>query len=86
VAGERALLISPVPSDAGEAGRLSPINLLLILSLAAAGVLLTVAAVPRAWMLRHGFVARLGDARAGLRMAGTILIVESVVVALMVMR
>jgi hypothetical protein len=84
VAGERAVLI---PSgDAADSSRLSAINLLLILSLTSAALLLSLAAVPRAWTVRYGFAGRLLDVRAGLRMAGTILIVESVVVALTVMR
>jgi hypothetical protein len=86
VAGERAVLLPSPSSDASDSRRLSAISLLLILSLAAAGLLLSLAAVPRAWTLRYGFVGRLGDVRAGLRMAGTILIVESAVVALMLMR
>jgi hypothetical protein len=60
--------------------------LLLILSLAASGLLLSLAAIPRGWVLRYEFVGRLGDNRAGLRIAGAILIVESVVIALMLMR
>jgi hypothetical protein len=83
VAGERAALIPSASPNADESGRLSPIAWLLLLSFAAAGVLFSLAAVPRAWTIRYGFVGRLADVRGGLRLVAIVLIVESVVIALM---
>jgi hypothetical protein len=61
-------------------------TLLLVLSLAAASLLLSLASIPRAWTVRYAFAGRLVDIRGGLGLAGTILIVESVVVTLVLMR
>lgn len=83
VAGERAALIPSASPNADESGLLSPIAWLLLLSFAAASVLFSLAAIPRAWTLRYGFVGRLADVRGGLRLAAMVLIVESVVIALM---
>lgn len=86
VAGEQAVVIPLSVNDADDSSRLSASGLLLILSLAAAGLLLALAAIPRAWTFHYGFAARLGDIRVGLGMAGTLLLVESVFVALMLTR
>jgi hypothetical protein len=86
VAGEQAVVIPLSANDADDSSRLSASGLLLILSLAAAGLLLALAAIPRAWTFHYGFAARLDDIRVGLGMAGTLLLVESVLVALMLTR
>jgi hypothetical protein len=86
VAGERVVLIPSGSTNADESDLLSPIALLLVLSLAAGSVLFSLAAIPRAWTFRYGFAGRIADVRASLRLVGIGLILESVVIALMLTR
>jgi hypothetical protein len=84
VAGVGAVPLQVSSRDAeDEGGQLSAISPLILLSFAASALLLALAALPPAWSVRYGSLARLVDLRVGMAMAGAIILVESVVVTLM---